>query len=297
MREFFKSWKFRILAGVALLVIGIMLRAATSGGFSSYTEDAVAFLTKPFAQLSSIVSNAVTNFLAGFTNYGAVVAENKRLTKENEALTSKVVDYDRMALQNQQYSEFLGLKQEHPDFQFQPARVISRGTDQWYSSFTIDKGSLDGIAANDPVITSAGLVGQVYRVTQVTAVVVTIIDPSIQVGALISSTGDTCLTQGDRLLVSKGQLGVVNIPRESLVAEGDIIITPGNGGVYPGGLRIATIRSVKLEDSVSKYAVAEPMTDISKLTNVFVITDFRGKDLSGTSSSGSSAAASPASQP
>jgi rod shape-determining protein MreC len=287
LREFFNSWRFRIMAIVALIIIGIMLRAATSVGNASYLANVVSVVVTPIQSISAQISNAASDFLASFTTYGAVKSENDKLKKQMQDLTSKLVDYDRIEQQNVQYKEYLGIKDANPDFKFATAMVISKDTGQWFSSFTIDKGSIDGIIAKDPVITADGLVGYVSQVMPTSCVVTTILDPTTQVGSIISHTSDVCMSQGSRELAADGKLKITYITRNSLVSKGDIIITSGIGGIYPKGLKIGTVEDIKLDiDGMSLYAITQPMVNITDVKYVSIITDFRGKASSLASSQG-----------
>ncbi|MDR3645530.1 MAG: rod shape-determining protein MreC [Clostridia bacterium] len=288
MQGFFKSWRFRVIAVIALLVLGLMLRAATSGGFATVPADVISFIVTPVERLSSRVSNAATDFFASFTNYSVIKAENDSLKKQMQQLNSEAVDYDKLKQQNEQDKEYLGIKEEKSDLKLVFGSVISHDPGQWFSAFTVDKGSLDGILKGDPVITPDGLVGVVSQVMSTSSVVTTILDPSTSIGALISHTGDTCLAKGDSELMSKGALNLVYIPRGSNVTDGDIVITSGIGGIYPKGLMIATVQSIGLDINMSKYAVVKPMTDISSIRSCSVITSFKGKAAASSSSSGGS---------
>jgi rod shape-determining protein MreC len=287
VREFFNSWRFRIIALVVLVIIGIMLRAATSAGNASFPASVVSVIVTPIQRISSQISDAASNLLASFTTYSAVKEENDQLKKQLQVITGKLVDYDELQRQNVQYKEYLGIKDANPDFKFATAMVISRDPGQWFSSFTIDKGSIDGIMPKDPVITADGLVGIVAQVMPTSCVVTTILDPTTQVGAIISHTGDICISQGSRELAAKGQLKIIFIPRNSTVSKGDIVITSGFGGIFPKGLKIGTVEDIKLDISgMSLYAVTQPMVNISEVKYVSIITDFRGKASDFTSSQG-----------
>lgn len=257
--------------------MGLMLRAATSGGFGTLTSDAASFVLTPLQRLSTGISNAATDFFASFTSYRAVKSENEKLKKQVQQLTSRVVGDDELRRENEQYKDFMGIKQEHSDYKFTPAMVIARDTTQWVSTFTVDKGSLDGIQMYEPVITPDGLAGRITTVMTTSSVVTTVLDPSIKVAALVSRTGELCIAQGDNTLVAKGQLYVSGIDRNSLVTPGDIIITSGFGGDCPKGLRVATVQNVTIDKSMSKLAVAVPLADVANIRNVFIITDFKGK--------------------
>lgn len=288
VREFFNSWRFRILAVVALLLLGLMLHAATSAG-ASVPGSVIGVVVSPVQKLSATISDAATNFLAGFTDYSKVKKENDELKKQMAQITSKLVNYDTVVQQNQQYKSLLGLHDENLGLKYMPSMVISRDPGPWFSAFSIDKGSLDGIQKNDPVETPDGLVGYIAKVMPTTSVVTTLLDPSSEVGAIISRTSDICISQGTRELAADGLLKVIYIPRDSGVSKGDVIITSGIGGMFPRGLKIGTVQDIKLDtNGMSLYAVAQPMVNLTSVKSVMVITSFKGKasDISASASAG-----------
>lgn len=289
LREFFNSWRFRVIAVVGLLLLGLMLHAATSAG-ATLPRSIIGFIVAPVQKLSATISDTATNFLAGFTDYGKVKKENDDLKKQLAQVDSKLVNYDTVVQQNQQYKSLLGLHDENLGLKFKPAMVISRDPGQWFSAFSIDKGSLDGIQKNDPVETPDGVVGVVTEVLPTTSVVTTLLDPSSEVGALISRTSDICISQGTRELAAAGRFRVTYIPRDSGVSKGDIIITSGIGGKFPRGLKMGTVQDIKLDtNGMSLYAVVQPMVSPSTVKSVMVITDFKGKASDITASSSSAA--------
>ena len=78
-------------------------------------------------------------------------------------MRSKQVDYDRMALENKEYKELLGIIDDISQYSTVDANVIGRdGMDKFYS-FTIDKGDRHGIGVNDVVMTADGVVGVVVE--------------------------------------------------------------------------------------------------------------------------------------
>ena len=287
MREFFSSWRFKILALVALLLLGLMLRAATTAGFSTVTQSVVSVIAAPVQKLSAAVSGAATGALTDIASYVQAKKENEQLKKQIQQLNSKIVNYDSVMLQNQQYKEYLGLKEVNPDMKFISAMVISRDPGQWFSSFSVDKGSMEGIRRNDTVITADGVVGIVTQVLPTSSVVTTILDPSVQVASIISRTGDVCTSQGSNDLLSAGELEQVHIDKDSSVARGDIVITSGIGGIFPKGLKISTVTDIKMSSNgVSLIAVSQPMVNPSSVKYVFIVTDFKGKTADSVSSEG-----------
>ena len=58
-----------------------------------------------------------------------------------------------------------------------------------------------------------------------------------------------------------------------------MIVTSGLGGAFPKNIIVGTVDEVLAEShGASSYAVITPYTDISRLRNVYVITDFTGQE-------------------
>jgi rod shape-determining protein MreC len=291
VREFFGSLKFKIFAVVACILIGLMLRTAATGGLSTMTQNVVSVVASPFQTASAYVSNAFSGFIENIASIGTLKSDNEQLKKQISDLQSQIVDYNDVKRENEQLKGVVDVAAEDKSRKYVTAMVISRDPGQWFSAFTIDKGTTSGIHKNDPVITSEGLVGIVVTPGLTTSVVSTILDPSVHIGSIVSQTGDTGITRGDRELSAKGEFELAYLLKNSSVTAGNIIVTTGAGGYYPKNLNIGTIQELKTDVSGNSInAVCKPMVDPSAVKNIMVITSFSGKesDSSTTPSSSSS---------
>ena len=155
------------------------------------------------------------------------------------------------------------------------AFVIGRDPLEKYYSFTIDRGSRDGVAVNDVVISPEGAVGRVAAVSYNYAEVLTILDPAVSMGCTISRTREIGLAEGESLLAQDNRLKMSYLPRETLAAASDLVVTTGLGGVFPSGLIVGTVEDVIPESSgKSMYAVVRPAADVRDITSVFIITNY-----------------------
>ena len=283
MKEFLKSWRFKVLVLVLCLVLGFLLYAASQPDFGSFTSRVLSLITTPIQKVSASISQAAGGFFDRILNSNRIYNENIALREELAKLKEQMVDYDQLKAENDQYKKFLDIKTENPDMTFAPASVIGRDPNDLFSSFTIDKGSMDGIEVNDPVITSEGLVGRVYSVNSISAKVITLLDPSINVGSFVSRTKDTGITTGEVELSLKGECKLMYLVRDHGAQVGDLVITSGTGGIFPANLVIGTIEEI-LEEShgMSYYAVVKPTVDIDAVKSVFVVTSFKWQSTENT---------------
>lgn len=278
MQKFFKSWYFKILCGLAVFAVAIMIRAAASGSAEVFLSQTVSVISQPFLKAGSAITNSVGNFLDRFANAEENYLRVQELEEELRLANEKLIDYEQKKRENEQFREFLGLKETNPDYDFEPATVIGRDSTNRFYSFTIDKGSIDGVEEADPVITADGLVGIVWEVGLTYSHVRTILDISVEVGVYDISTRDSGILTGD-ISLSVSKLCKLNyLPKESGIASGNLIVTSGIGGVFPKDLPVGTVKSIKTDSSgLSLTAVIDPAADIENVTDVLVIKAFNGQ--------------------
>jgi len=280
LKNFLKSVLTRSVGVLALILIGVMIYSAVSGGFATIPETLAGIFVTPFQSFATSVSNGVSGFFSQLTGSGELQERIDQLEEENAELRKQMVDYDELKQTNDWYSEILGLHEENPEYTFAAGRVIGREPSDFYGNFTISAGQNAGVAVNDPVVSTDGsLVGVVEEVGLTYAKVRTILDPSIKVASQISRTGDTAYTNGSTVdMARQNALRMTTLERSSGAAVGDYVITSGIGGVYPSGLLIGSVKEISnATDGMTLDANVELFTDIYDLKQVMVITYFAGQ--------------------
>ena len=279
MKEFFKTGRFRVLLVVGCLLFSFLLRSIYTGGLMPLLSSAGGMLMVPLNSMSAAAGAAIQNRFGPFLSSGEVHRENQALREEIQRLEEQLIDYETVKMENEQFRELLEIKERNSDLIFEPATVVGRTPDDWFGSFTIDVGTYHGVSLRCPVITSDGLVGIVSEVGRGYSKVQTILDASVSIGGVDIHTLDTGIITGTIPLALEGSCKLGFLPRESGVTPGDTIVTSGTGGLLPRGLIVGEIQSVEMETSgLSLYAVITPAADIQGARQVFVITDFGGKD-------------------
>ena len=164
--------------------------------------------------------------------------------------------------------------------------MISRNPTSWYRTLTLNRGSLDGVAANDPVIGALGLIGKVVSVSPFTSEVLLILDGEGQVGALVrdgSGAGTFGIVQGTYKRGSRfnpeslGDLQMLFI-RQDNVNVGDLVLTSGDGGVYPKDIPIGKVKEVHLDATgLLKTAYIVPLVDFDRIEEVWIVKKEEGR--------------------
>ena len=202
-------------------------------------------------------------------------ADNKALQAQIDKLSEEKLLTLKDQVELEQLRELYQLDNAYSDYEKIGANVIARGSNNWYNTFTIDKGSSDGIKKDMNVIAGNGLVGIVTEVSEDYSIVRSIIDDSSKVSAMLLNTSDVCTVSGDLMLMEDGYIRLQYLDGSVTIKNGDMIVTSGTGGVYPQDLLIGKVVEVKFNAyDTSRYAVIEPYEDIANITAAAVITDF-----------------------
>ena len=278
MKEFFHKWVFKVLLALCIVMFAFLLRATMTMGASTVVEQIVGTITAPVQSLTSGLSGSITGFLDQFLRASEISQENEQLREENRKLIEQMVDYENYKHENESLKEQLGIQEENPQWETMTASVIGRDPSDQFYSFTIDKGTLDGVSYQDPVITADGLVGIVSEVGPVFAKVTTILDVRLNVACQDVRTQDVATISGDIEMAQQGKCKMSLIPRESGIAKGDIVQTAGTSGLYPQGIVVGRVSDVGFEpQGTMMYAVVEPANDIKSIKDVVIITSFKGQ--------------------
>lgn len=264
-----------VLVSISLAVITLDYRQGSTGPLAGLGRGALAALA-PLQKAVSTVTRPIGEFFSGLTRLPSLEAENQRLREQNDALRVSIQRQTYLQQQAQQLQDLLGLKQSLAPPTV-AAVVIGNGLSNFQWTVTIDKGSTDGIALDDPVIAysaqAPALVGKVVKVSPSSSDIQLIIDRSAAVAARLSVSGETGLVEGQ----GDGDLRMTLVNPSTQVAGDETVVTQGyevNGqpGLYPPGLVIGQVsRVIPGASDLQEFVTVRPAVDFSALQFVLVM--------------------------
>ena len=263
------------------ILIGLSVFCAFMMALSSFSDIAAGpirvlenITVVPLQQGINHIGGWLGDMKDNFATMEQLQSENSRLREqisdlstENSYLLEQSYEYERL-------QELYELDQNYAEYGKTAAHVIGRDSGNWFNTFTIDKGSTDGIKADMNVLAGGGLAGIVTEVGPTWAKVRSIIDDSTNVSGMVLSTSDTCIISGDLSLMSTGQIAFDQMENnDNAVAVGDQIVTSYISDKYLQGILIGSISEINVDsNNLTRSGYITPAVDFRNIQEVLVIT-------------------------
>lgn len=261
-----------ILFALTFLCFVTIILSFVIDGFATPVKSAAATVMNPVTKGMNKVGTWFSDKADEIKEFKSVKSENKDLKAQIAELQNKNALSVEELNELEQLRELFELDEKYSDYDTVGARIISKDTSNWYSTFTIDKGSEDGIEVDMNVIGDGGLVGIVYEVGDNYAMVRSIIDDESNVSAQFASTSDKCIVKGSLQLINEGVLQVFNINKDAEVSEGDMLITSNISSKFLPGILIGYVKNITDDaNNLTKSAQVTPVVDFAHLDIVLVI--------------------------
>lgn len=227
---------------------------------------------------ADFVQSPVTSVTAGVTNYFSSIANLRSAQSENDALKEEVqrlqVDLQEskdLVAENERLRGLLDLKEEGR-YKTLFARIIGRDPSIWFDSSIVNRGSMNGVKLNMPVVTKDGLVGRVTAVSPLTAQVDLITRDKSGVGGVVGEiSGSNAL--GVVAGSSKSNLVEMRYVAGSTdVQVGQVVYTSGQDGIFPPGLKIGEIVEVVSGSATTPHKIfIKPSAGIDSMQEVAIL--------------------------
>ncbi|MBP7058813.1 MAG: rod shape-determining protein MreC [Lachnospiraceae bacterium] len=220
------------------------------------------------------VGSQASKYRADSKTIDELTSENEKLKKQNENLTSKLSQIQLQSSELENLQKLYKLDQQYTGYNKTGARIIARGSDNWFNTFTIDKGTKDGIRTDMNVIADGGLVGIVIKSGRNYSVVRSIIDDTSNVSGMSLNTGNTCIISGNLQSMTKNnRIKITNLENpDKKIKSGEPIVTSNISDKYLPGILIGYLDNTKEDSNQMTFSgTVTPAVDFKHLQNVLVV--------------------------
>lgn len=264
--------KYLLFALTCLCTI-LMVVTISTNILNKPINTAVGYIVVPFQQGISKVGGWFSRRSDELIQIKELLDENQRLKKQvNDLMVENtLLQQDKTELVRLQ--ELYKMDKQYDSYHKVGANIISRDTNNWYSSFIIDKGENDGLKVDMNVIADGGLVGRITTLGPNWAKVTAIIDDNSNVSGKTLSTSDTLMVSGDLETMKSGNIRFSQLVDSSnSVGAGDKIVTSHISDKYLPNILIGYIYSIQNDsNNLTKSGYISPAVDFEHLEEVLVI--------------------------
>lgn len=266
-------WRLTPWLMIALLLGNFVLMAYDAKTTSQervirvWTQAIANFVQSPV----TTVSSSVTGYFKSISNLRSAQTENDQLKQRVQELEVEVQQKEELAKENESLKALLQLKTESK-YKVLPAQIIGRDPSLWFDSAIINRGSLDGVKLNMPIVNNGGLIGRVVAVSPITAQINLVTKEKSGMGGVIGELGVS-----NALGVVSGNskrdwLEMGYIPGTIEVQVGELVYTTGQDGIYPAGLKIGEVIEVKPGSAtVTQQIYIKPTAKLFSMEEVAVL--------------------------
>lgn len=273
MRYLFTKKVKIVLIVAVLLTAGLAVASNLLG--TTIGDLVVQSVLTPLRAGASALTEQAENIYDYIFKYEQLAAENATLREELSQIQEDNRDASSIKRENDRLRELLELTKENPDYELVDGYIISWDSTDWSYSFTVNRGSRSGIEVGMCAITESGaVVGVVSQVGSNYCVITSVLDSSLDISAIIASSGYSGIVRGSYATGQTGMLRMDYLPSAAVVRNNDQVVTAGST-VYPRNLILGNIVDWAMTDNgMAKYAILEPAADMDSLEQVFILTNF-----------------------
>ena len=273
MKHFFSN-RVRIVLVIAVL-LAIVLTVVGNLTNLSVGDMLVKGILTPIRTGASRLTDQAQQLYNYMFRFESLAAENEALKQQIAELEEAARLADSIARENDRLYDALGMKEAREDFSLVDCYIISRSSQEWSSSFTVNRGSSAGIQPGMCCVTAnSEVVGLVSEVGPNYAVIKSVMDSSLEISATIASSGYNGMVQGGYATGQQGLLRMDYLPSNSVIRNNDQVVTSGST-VYPRNLIIGYVVDADFDDTgVAKYALLKPAVNVGALEQVFIVTAY-----------------------
>ena len=225
----------------------------------------------PLQRATTGVGGAGLGFFRGLWEMRNARDENQVLRQRLAEAETKVRDAQAALDENERLKKLLNFTKD-VSYKSIPARVVARDPSVWFNTLVINRGTLDGVDLDMPVVTPEGIVGRVVGVGPVSSQVMLLTDERSAAGAVVGQLGSSNAIGSVRGYGKNGLLEMRYVSGLETVNVGDYVVTTGQDKIYPPGLNVGTVVEVKQGTTTTPHTIyVKPGARLDSLEEVAVL--------------------------
>ena len=259
---------------LSLICVLFLLLSFFAGRQISAVKEITVKVVSPIQKGINSIGLWFDSKLENLKEIGELNEENDKLKEEIATYKEQITIYENQLAELDSLRELYALDESYPEFNKIGARVYSKDSSSWFSTFYIDKGTDDGLFEGANVMCGDGLAGIIIECNADSSKVRSVINDSTKISAKILPSNSICTLEGNISTYEDGTLIVKNIDKDADVNEGDKVVTSHISERYHPGITIGYIDNIEYDsNNLTKTAYIRTAVDFNNINDVLVITD------------------------
>ncbi|OKA72369.1 rod shape-determining protein MreC [Aeromonas salmonicida] len=260
------SLQLRLFLAVIISIAAIV--ADSRFGVFTHVRVYLSSLVSPLQYIANAPGIMLDTMSTQVQTRAGLIEQTKQQEQQLFTLRSRLLKMDHLEHENQRLRELLG-SPVHKESRKMLAELLSVDSDPFSHQVLINKGALDGVYNGQPVINDQGVIGQVLHVGSTTSRVLLVTDSSHGIPVRVLRNDLRAIASGSGEL---DKLELRNLPRNTDVQVGDLLVTSGLGGRFPEGYPVATVtRSDYVEGKPFAQVEAKPLVALDRLRYLLLL--------------------------
>ncbi len=270
--EFLNKHKKAFIITAALLCLVFVFSSLSYRYQPTFIENMLGYVFTPTQRAFSRFGTWFSERVGFVVHLNELNTENLALRKEIDRLATENQRLRLAEMENKKLSALLELDQKYADYPKIGAEIIGKDPGSWYDTFTIDKGTTDGVYKNMVVLAGNGLAGKVISSGDTYSKIISLVDDESSVSVRCVRTEDIGYVRGEVELMSLGLCRMDFIDIDAEIIEGDEIVTSHLSDIYPPGITVGYVKEIRKDSTgLTKYAIIEPVVNFKRLETVLII--------------------------
>lgn len=254
-------WRRTSVVFFGAFSIALLLLGQAESIIIEQSRRVVTDIATPFLALVSEPVTGMRDLIDAIDAHFVVYEENRNLKAEVERLkrwemTARALESERDAL------AALTKQTNGAAISELTARVVADTSSPFVRSVMIDAGQVDNILKGQAVMDSTGLVGRVDGVGAHASRLLLVTDLNSRVPVRLERDRSPAIVAG----TNRNALELMHLPKGVSVVVGDYVVTSGDGGLFPAGIRVGRVAVVS-----DQGVLVSPSADLLRLDRVQVL--------------------------
>ena len=256
------SFALLVCMSVALMIVDYR------SNYLQYVRSTLATLVTPVQIVATVPQEIAERVSVWFISSENLRGQYETLRTEHAKLRAKLQIMETLERENANLRDLLDAAKKVPD-RVLMAELIEVSVDPYTQKILVDRGLSDGAHVGQPVFDPNGIMGQVTQVMPFTSAVTLITDPSHAVPVRVQRNGLRAVAFG---VGSSDRVRISYLSPDADIREGDVLLTSGLGGRFPGGYPVARVISIKNDPGEAfLYIEAVPTAQIDRTSQVLLV--------------------------